>query len=280
MNLQNQINWMKTQTKYDLLDGISVPNPFNLDRVKSAIVLRCGLLTPIYSEPEVMREAITNWSEAMQWNFVHLANMVLAEYNPIHNYDRTEFRSGNFTENNNNSGKEIHSGTDNRNIKETHSGNDNRSITETHSGNDNRSITEQTTRTGSDTDTTTNTVAAENVSSYQADTQTVHLTEYNSGEGKTTADNLTHGENVTTSDNLTHGAQIDTMDNMTHGKNIETQGSENRSGKDSYELRAFGNIGVTTNFQMLQGEKDLISSFNPYKWIAEQFENDLCIMLY
>lgn len=232
MNLQNQIDWMKTQTEYDLLDGISVPDPFILDRVKSAIVLRCGLLTPIYSQPEVMREAVTQWSESMQWNFLHLAKMVQAVYDPISNYDRTETRSGNFSENSKNSGLEAHS------------------------GNDNRSITEQRTHTGSDKETTENTVAAENISSYQSDNKTVRDTEYNSGENTTTADNLTHGEK------------------------IETTGSGQRSGNDSYTLRAYGNIGVTTNFQMLQGEKELISQFNPYKWIAEQFENELCVMVY
>lgn len=232
MNLQNQIDWMKTQTEYDLLDGISVPDPFILDRVKSAIVLRCGLLTPIYSQPEVMREAITQWSEAMQWNFLHLAKMVQAVYDPISNYDRTETRSGNFSENSNNSGLE------------------------SHSGNDNRSITEQRAHTGSDKETTENTVAAENVSSYQSDNKTVRDTEYNSGENTTTTDNLTRGEK------------------------IETTGTRKRSGTDSYTLRAYGNIGVTTNFQMLQGEKELISQFNPYKWIAEQFENELCVMVY
>ena len=52
MNLQNLVNFCHGHGLPDPFSGATVPAPLNLDSVKSAIMIRCGLLTPVYPEPE------------------------------------------------------------------------------------------------------------------------------------------------------------------------------------------------------------------------------------
>lgn len=52
--------------------------------------MRCGELTSHWSSPGTFKAATTHWFLTHQWNIQHLYNLLLAEYNPIHNYDRDE----------------------------------------------------------------------------------------------------------------------------------------------------------------------------------------------
>lgn len=85
MNLQNQIDYMPS-----LLDGVIVPEGLDADIVKSNIMLECGLRTPLYSEPETMKNAISVWFASRSWTFEHLLMIVNSSYDPIANYDRHE----------------------------------------------------------------------------------------------------------------------------------------------------------------------------------------------
>lgn len=72
-----------------ILDGAElVPAGIDPDIVKSEIMLQCGLLQPLYPEPETMKNAITQWFAARHWTFEHLLNIIKAEYSPIENTDR------------------------------------------------------------------------------------------------------------------------------------------------------------------------------------------------
>lgn len=85
MTLQNQLDYLPT-----LLDGVVVPTGIDANILKSEIMLECGLLTPLYSEPATMKAAIAQWFSARTWTFAHLMAIVNADYNPIENYDRNE----------------------------------------------------------------------------------------------------------------------------------------------------------------------------------------------
>lgn len=244
MNLQNQVDYLQELQQIDIFDGLTVPDPLNADTAKSAIMIRCGLLTPVYSEPEVMRAAIAQWSTRMQWTFQHLINIIQAEYSPIENTDRysehTRDNSGGTTR--------------------THSGTDTRS--ETHGGTDTRTEGGTTGTVEGGTDTTTNEVSAYNSTGYQADrkeTLTHGMTETVT-HGKTDA--LAHGETVT--------------ENTTHGMTI----TDANSGKETYTEHTHGNIGVTTNQQLIEQELSLLRHFDIYGFIAEKFESELCLMIY
>ena len=66
MNFQNQIDYGQ-DFGIDVLEGVPEISPLNQDRLKSHIVYKCGLLIPLYSEPIVMRDAISHWFSYMAW---------------------------------------------------------------------------------------------------------------------------------------------------------------------------------------------------------------------
>ena len=262
MNFQNQADYLKQLNNEDILAGVSAPAPLQADTLKSQIMFRCGLLEPVYTEPEIMAAAISQFFTREQWNITHLVNIILAEYSPIENMDRhgqvITYRTG--------GGSSTHSGTDQRDI--THSGTDNRDIVhsgtderdETHSGTDERDITH------SGTDTTTNTVSAFNSSTYQPDNQSDLL------HGESVDDDLTHGETI--DDDLTYGHTID--DDTTYGHVITNTSNSN----DTVTDHTHGNIGVTTNQELINQELELLRHFDVYDWIAAKMENELFIQVY
>lgn len=211
MNLQNQLDFLPT-----LLDGVVVPAGINVEFLKSEIMLQCGLLTPLYSEPEVMQAAIAQWFNARSWTFEHLVNIIRAEYSPIENYDRTEDYK-----------KEIDS---NRDISTTLSNSD------------------TTVRSVEGDLTTEQEVSPYNSSSY-VDSQKSTVT-----DGQAITTETTYGRTDTTDDDLDHN--------------------------ETYNSHTHGNIGVTTNQQMIEQELALLEKFNIYKWIAKQFCADLMLLIY
>ena len=272
MNLQNLVDWAEFKG-IDLFSGVTVPEPLNAETVKSAIMIRSGLMTPLYLEPEVFQACVKHWFTAKQWSIRQLIKVIESDYNPIENYNRTERSSetlsgsdslsmtgGNKTTN---SGKDTtaHSGKDTT----AHSGKD----TTAHSGTD--------TEAHSGTDTTTNEISAENVSSYSPDSQS--STQHGESIGTTYGEqiDLTHGEQI----DLTHGEQID----LTHGHTV-TDEYQNRKDITDYgkistkESSISGNIGVTTTQQMIEQELELLRHFDIYGWIADQFENDNMLLIY
>lgn len=244
MNLQNQVDYLQTTEQSDIFDGLSVPDPLNAETAKSAIMIRCGLLTPVYSEPEVMRAAIAQWSVRMQWTFQHLINIIQAEYSPIENTDK-------YAE---------HTTSNEGGTTRTHSGTDSRS--ETHGGTDTRTEGGTTGTTHGGSDNVENTVSAYNANTYQPDRKE----QTNYGETET----VTHGK----TDALQHGETV--SETQTHGLQI----ADTSEGTETYTEHTHGNIGVTTNQQMIEQELELLRHFDIYGFIAEKFESELCLMIY
>lgn len=260
MNLQNLIDYCKVYDLPDPLSEINVPSPINSGRVRAAIMMRCGLLEPVYPEPDVFRLALAQWFDNRAWNFEHLIKIIQAEYSPIENTDRYS----DWTRSRDGADSTTHSGSD----ITTTSGND-KNVT---SGQDviAGSGTDTETRTPNLTSTRTDEISAENASTYQPDAK---HTDTDTGT-ETTA--LQHGKTDTT----TYG-KIDTMtrsgrEELAHGhKETNEYDSE-----EKYTEHTHGNIGVTTNQQMITEELELIRRFNIYDWIAERIESDLFVMVY
>ena len=236
MNLQNQLDYLPS-----LLDGVNVvPAGIDANILKSEIMLECGLLTPLYSEPAVMKAAIAQWFAARSWTFEHLLKIINAEYSPIENYDRNSHYS-----------KEIDSFRD---IDETLSGTDQRDVTETLSNSD------TTTRSVEGDLTTEQEVSAYNSSSY-VDSQKSTVT-----DGQEITTETEYGKTTTTDDDVTYGKKTTTNDDLDHN--------------EQYTEHTHGNIGVTTNQQMIEQELTLLAKFNIYNWIAKQFCSDLMLLVY
>lgn len=170
MNLNNLIEYARLNGEEDVLAGISVPRPINAAAVRSAIVVRCGMLTPVYEEPDVFRQIVTDWFYEKQWTFNHLVNIINAEYSPIENVDEyTDYTDTG-------SGERTGGYTDQRSGGWTEQKTNEGGYTDTHSGGE----------------TTENTVSAENSNTYQPDnkstlTDTKELENTHEDE-----DNITH----------------------------------------------------------------------------------------
>lgn len=268
MNFQNQTDYLQEYHNEDILKGVMVPAPLQAETLKSQIMFRCGLLEPTYSEPLIMQTAISQFFKREQWNITHLVNIILAEYSPIENTDRysetSNTKNGTLKRTQTGYGSDTYSGTDKRDIK--NSGTDERDIT--HSGTDQRDIQ------NSGTDTTTNTISAYNSSTYQPDNKSEVL------NGLKVDDDLTYGHTI--SDDLKHG--LNTTDDLTYGKKIANSTSntinDTTTGSDVFTEHTHGNIGVTTNQEMIEQELQLLRHFDIYDWIAAKLENELFIQVY
>lgn len=248
MNLQNLVNYCKNNNMPSVFEGVEVPAPLNRDMVISAIMVRCGLLTPIYNDPDVFRSATSYWFNSKQWTFEHLIKVIQAEYSPIENVDRydEQTRSNGSTETLSGNSTDTQSGTSK--VQD--------------SGSDTKRYDEQKDYSG--VDSTTNTVSAFNSEGFQNDSKI----------------ELAHGESIDTdsTDTTTYGKKTDsTSSSSTTRNNSETK---SMSGNDSFTQHMHGNIGITTNQQLINQELELLAKFDVYKFIAEQFENDNMIMLY
>lgn len=247
MNFQNLIDYYEWKG-INIFEGCTVPAPFDINIVIDNIMRRCGLLTPIYNEPDVFKNLTKMWFDSNQWNFDHLAKVYNADYSPIENV----YESDHWTEENSGTDKRALAGTD----EERSSGADTftHGMTNTESGDD-------SVQHGLSTE---HQVSAYNSGGYQASSKDV-----NSG-----TDTTTYGKTVKSSgDDVTAYGKIDSMtygktDDFTHGHNI------------TYDRLRHGNIGVTTNNALIGEELSMLEKFNPYDWIAAKFERENFLQIY
>ena len=322
MNLQNLVDYCRDFGLPDPFSGANVPAPLNLDAVKSAIMIRCGLLTPIYGEPDVFTNMTTHWFLTKQWTFEHLINVIQAEYSPIENvyenrkettiYGSSEIHTGGFKDTD--SGKDTDTHSDHDTTERTYT-NYHDSTERTHT---NYHDTTERTYTNYHDDTerthtnykeantkTGNTVRENEVSAYNANTyqpSEKNTETYNQvkdeksitgsyKDAETISGSYKDDETITGSykddetitgsykDDTTYGHKI----TMEHGKSTTRtyqNDKQDHVGKDTFEVFRHGNIGVTTNQQMINEELELLRHFDVYGFIADLFENDMMLMIY
>lgn len=211
MNFQNQIDSLK-QDGYGMLDDYPLTADIDRDILNSEIMLRCGLLTPLYSEPMTMYMAINHWFGSRDWTIRHLVNIIESEYSPIENTDytletsRQIYQSG---ASGNTRTRNLDGSVDNTNLR------------------------------------------TDRVSAYDASTFS------NSAQVEGEAGATTEEDETITDSGTTSGQSADT-----------------------YKERKHGNIGVTTNQQLITQELSMLQQFTLYKWIAMQLEAELFIMVY
>lgn len=239
MTLQNQLDYYP-----QLLDGVTVPEELDADLVKGEIMLQCGLLTPLYSEPVTMAAAIKQWFDTRAWTFQHLVNIIKAEYSPIENTDRYDHQERTI------SGQEQSAGTESGSEKRTGSGSDTRA----NSGSRREDLRE--------TGNTESKVSAYNASEYSpSGNETGETTRSTTGGEAFQETSTRNDESGVTSD-------LRRSDARTHGS------------KDIFEQHLHGNIGVTTNQEMINQELALLHDFNIYQWIAINLRSALFLEVY
>lgn len=241
MTLQNLVDFCQGAGLPDPFSGATVPAPLNLDTVKSAIMVRCGLLTPLYGEPETFTNLVTQWFTVKQWTFEHLIKIIQSEYDPTENVFETRTETTEYGHNNIKSGG----------YKDTEAGTDTVAL----SGTDQRDVS------NSGTDTTTNEISAFDSSGYQADNKS----------------SLLHGHKV--DDDITYGKSTGTTygHNLTRVYNSE---KDQEGGKDELTIKRHGNVGTISVDKLITEELELLRHFDIYSYIAELFEKDNMLMIY
>lgn len=191
MNLQNLVDYCQWQG-IDIFENCTVPAPLDIEMVKNEIMKKCGLLRPVYGEPEVFKALTKMWFDSNQWNFDHLVNIINAEYSPIENV----YESDHYTTQ--------HSGTDKR----------------AYSGQDSFQHGEKHTLSGTDTVTdgsaTTHEVSAFNSSGYQPSSKDSNSGDIDTKYGKTDTASGTDITGFGKKDDFTHG-HLETYDRLRHG---------------------------------------------------------------
>ena len=329
MNLQNLVNYCEEMGLPSPFAGASVPAPLNIDTVLSAIMVRCGLLTPVYNDPDTFRNATTQWFTVKQWTFEHLINVIQAEYSPIENvyenrketttYGSSEIHTGGFKDAASGKDTTTHSEKDStersfdnyhdateRSFDNYHDATE-RTHTNYHDDLDHTYTNYKETVKKSGSETTENQISAFNSSGYQTDNRssTTYGEDFSGTDERKDEKSITGSnkdsrtisgsykddrtetgtykddrtETGTYKDETIYGHKI-TLDN---GKTITRTYQDDKQdhvGIDTFEVFRHGNIGVTTNQQMIQEELELLRHFDIYGFIAELFENDNMIMIY
>ena len=218
-----------------MLDNLPIPPELSLQTLQSSIMFECGLLTPLYSEPQTMRAAILQWFAERQWTFEHLVNIIKAKYSPIENTDRYEDLSeSNITD-------ITHSETLDRDYlrEEERSSGEDKSRAEAVNG--------------------------------QTDNDK-HVSAYNTGD-----------YTPTDSGSATSSTSMDTSESNEYSESAsftesETNTADRKIDDDrTHQLlrHVHGNIGVTTNQELIQQELALLQGFNIYNWIALNLRHSL-----
>lgn len=73
-----------------LFELMELPDGVDLETARDNILLQCGELELVYSDPSFLRAMIGNWSRRRAYKWKTLQGTTTLEYNPIENYDRQE----------------------------------------------------------------------------------------------------------------------------------------------------------------------------------------------
>ena len=265
--------------QYDptIFDGVILPEDYDRDALLAEIMSRSGELYTYHQVPYVLKENIRLWFSRNFLNFDRMMAALMAEYNPIENYDRHEdwTRTPNLTD------EAKHTGSDSVEASGTDSTEASGTDTDTLSGNDTTTrgytnYNEASTRTGDDT--TERTVSAFDSGTYQPAEKTVE-----------TFGSVKDSKDITGSyDDSTNYGKVDTMDygrkdETTYGRKDETTFNstmtDRHTGTEKYTSHVHGNIGVTTTQQMITSELEL-RKFDIYEEIAGRFEHEFLVQVY
>ena len=243
-----------------IFDEMSLPDGIELQEVVDTIIFKYGD-TPLFSpDPSVMKYYIKSWSIHRLPLWERFKSAVEAEYNPLENYDRTEDSSIELTH-----GHKIITNDD-----LTHG---EKIVTNDDLTHGEKIVTNDDLTHGL---TVENQISADNESTYQPDNKGI-----NSGKDERDFDETHSGKDERDFDE-THSGKDERDLDETHSGKDERDFDETHSGTDKTvnESHIHGNIGVTTSQQMLASELDLIPRLDVVDYIADDFHNEFCLMIY
>lgn len=281
---------------HTIFDGMVVPSVIDKTLLVEDIVENCAELELLYPDVPTMKRIIPNWSERRLPVWTRMGEALAAEYNLLHNYDRTETwtdtREG---EKNVTGSRSVDRDGDNVHA-ETSSGTEGR--TTTTSGTEDKTVTNTGTvtthgeaeSTGStDTDETT----INKVVGYDSTALVNHDQAVKDGGVSTSSTTETDGtetrnlSETTDSDTTGHETVSGTTsgtrqltDTIDETEAETSSGNETSEETSSHSGHVSGNIGVTTSQQMVEAELRLRMYFDLYTIITQEFKEKFCLLLY
>lgn len=289
-----------------IFDLMHIPEALDKNTLIKNLLAETAELEILYPNPVVFKNLVGVWSEKQYDIWLRLWKTTQYEYNPIENYDRMETGSTGGTGTTTRTGTDtsqdssLTGGSDKRTEAITTGGKDTSTGSREEGGTEGEEGTTKLTNSGSDTVTGAETkghwVAGFNEGTPsgdddglkkqtrdQADADTT--TEYGKIEDGEHEKTTTFGKTENTSEEMKYGKTENTTETRNYGQTFDKNGSSthnetienNNSG--THELRAHGNIGVTTTQEMIRQER-AISLFNIYNVIIEDFKMRFCILVY
>lgn len=73
-----------------LFDGVSLPEGMDKNVLVSQLTAQLAELELLYNDPDIIQQLITAWAAASLPNWKKLWQAMTDDYDPLHNYDRTE----------------------------------------------------------------------------------------------------------------------------------------------------------------------------------------------
>ena len=256
--------WGMQQIRPTLLQGVSLPQGMDREAFLQMMDYRVGAQYPRTQVPEILEGLITSWFRLRGAGFQRMYDALTAEYSPIENYDRTEERTDKLT----------HSGRDTDTNELGTSVTLKRTGTEemAQSGTESRhtSGTDKTVQSGSDTTET-------QVSAYDADS-------YVPREKQTRSPGVTDLRTPDLTEMRTPDLRDVRTPNLTDvstNSGADTKTTDYGHIEDRKEtIRAHGNIGVTTNQQMIEAEVQMRIQWDMTDIIIGMFEQEFLSRVY
>ena len=235
--------WGLYQWDNTLFDTLVIPYAVEKEDIVNNILLECSELEVVYPDPDFLKTAIGSWATARIVAWQHYVEIMKVKYSPIENFDKTENIS--------------YVDTD----KEQTTTKDSGQITTESRGTDDSKGTQNDAMTRTQQTTNTNSVSAFDTENYSNANKQLNDVNENS-DTKKTVDIASR----------VHNEGLDT-----HSTNTDTLRQRQFSHGETNRIR--GNIGVTTNQQMLTQEVDF------WRWdllhqIAREFRQKFCISVY
>lgn len=279
MRLAMYTLWGLYQTYPEILDNIDFPEEMDKTTMLDYIFMYAGENEVRYPHPAVLERLVNKWFSSRKHDFVMMWRALRAEYNPIENTDRYEDswrtieRDGEGTEKRDSSNSVERTNSQTSEVNGETSGNG----TTTGETSGNGTITGESTRTPNLA--TEETVSAFDSESYQPDSRRSESGTESTNNTETTHTSANNTETTNTSANSSQTAEQNGNENETATENANINRTEKSKDTEKTGLHSHGNIGITTNQEMINEELEL-RKFDIYKAIALVFEDEFTIPVY
>lgn len=89
LTIMGMQQFLKTEGS-DIFSNLSLPDSIDAETAQNAILFRCAEFPLVWANPYFVQDMIGVWSSKMYHVFERWQEALTEDYDPLHNYDRTE----------------------------------------------------------------------------------------------------------------------------------------------------------------------------------------------